>query len=88
MSGDQAMIQKAVEKALSGKGAHVATQNLFEGLDWKLAGERPAGAPHTIFELLGHMTYWMAASRRFPSMPRQAGPRIPRRAAGRIGWPP
>jgi DinB superfamily len=58
MSGDPTVIQKAIEKALSGKGAHVSTRNLFDGLDWKLAGARPEGAPHSIFELMSHMIYW------------------------------
>ena len=58
MSDDNRIVQKALGNALSGKGAHVATKNLFEGLDWKLAGARPKGAPHSIFELMSHMTYW------------------------------
>jgi len=52
------IIQAAVLDALSGKGAHAATKNLFEGLDWKLAGMRPKGAPHSIFQILGHMIFW------------------------------
>jgi len=28
------------------------------GLTWKLAGVRPEGAPHTVFQLVNHMIFW------------------------------
>ena len=58
MKSDPKVIQKVAGNALSGKNAHAATKTVFEGLDWKLAGARPAGAPHSIYQLLGHMAYW------------------------------
>lgn len=42
-------------RALSGKGAHVEIRHAFEGLDLKIAGARPNGAAHSIFQLLNHM---------------------------------
>ena len=50
MSGDRRILEKTVGNALSGKGAHVETKNLFAGLNWKVAGTRPEGggqAPRT-----------------------------------------
>jgi hypothetical protein len=43
---------------LSGKGAHVETKEVFSALDWKTAGEKPRGVPHSVYQLLRHMTYW------------------------------
>lgn len=58
MRSDQKILEGAVRVALSGRGAHAGTKNLFDGLDWKLAGMRPPGATHSVFQLLGHMIYW------------------------------
>jgi uncharacterized damage-inducible protein DinB len=43
---------------LHGKGAHVDTATVFDGLDWQLAGAKPEGCPHSAWELLSHMVYW------------------------------
>jgi hypothetical protein len=43
---------------LRGKGAHVDTLGVFEGLTLQTAGESPKGAPHTVWQLLGHMIFW------------------------------
>ena len=40
------ILMKTVERALSGEGAHADSRSVFEALDWKAAGARPAGAPH------------------------------------------
>jgi len=58
MSNDRKVLEKTVGSALSGEGAHVGTKNLFAGLNWKLAGTRPEGVPHSIYQLLNHMIYW------------------------------
>jgi len=50
--------RECLQKLLYGKGAHVFTLNSLEGLDEKLVGERPANAPHSIYQLLAHMIYW------------------------------
>jgi uncharacterized damage-inducible protein DinB len=58
MSSNRKILERTVGNALSGKGAHVQTKNLFAGLDWKVAGARPEGVPHSLFQLLNHMSYW------------------------------
>lgn len=82
MDGDHKAIQKVVGNALSGDGAHAATRNLFEGLDWKLAGVRPEGVPHTIFELIAHMIFWQEWAVKWLD---GGKPPIPRHATG--SWP-
>ncbi|HXH50593.1 MAG TPA: DinB family protein [Terriglobia bacterium] len=82
MESNHKVIQKAVGNALSGEGAHAATGNLFEGLDWKLAGMRPEGAPHTIFDLIAHMTFWQDWAVKWLDGEK---PPVPRHAAG--SWP-
>lgn len=51
-------IIRTLARALSGEGAHVKTATVFMGIDWKTAGIRPEGVPHSLFQLLGHMLYW------------------------------
>ncbi len=58
VNSDHKIISNAVGNALSGKGAHAATSKVFAGLDWKVAGARPAGVPHSLFQLLNHLIYW------------------------------
>ncbi len=58
MSADGMALQKLARHALSGQGAHVGTKNVFSGLDWRAAGSKPQSIPHTVYELLKHMTYW------------------------------
>lgn len=55
---DQKLLKDAVCRALSGKGAHVAAEQVFSGLDAKAAGARPENAPHSVFQLLNHIVYW------------------------------
>jgi len=82
MKSDHTIMQETVGRALSGEAAHVATKNLFEGLDWNLAGARPEGAPHSIFQLLGHISYWQDWVLRWLD---GGNPSVPKHAAG--GWP-
>lgn len=58
MADDLNVLLEATSKALSGRDAHVEAKGVFAGLDWKLAGARPEGVPHTLFQLANHMTYW------------------------------
>jgi len=58
MSSNRSILDKAVSQALSGKGAHVEARSIFADLDWKVAGARPEGVPHSLFQLLNHMIYW------------------------------
>lgn len=46
------------QKGLHGKGAHVDTATVFDGLDWQKAGEKPGDCPHSVWDLLFQMNYW------------------------------
>ena len=52
------VLKRVVQHALSGEGQHVAVTKALEGLDADTAGQRPAGSPHSVFQLLQHMIYW------------------------------
>ena len=58
MSADGKAQQKLARRALSGNGSHSATRDVFAGLDWRAAGKRPRGVPHSVYQLLKHMSYW------------------------------
>ena len=58
MNDTQRMLRDIVGQSLIGKGAHIGPVKALEGLDWKQAGSRPDGLPHSIFQLVNHMTYW------------------------------
>ncbi len=51
-------LRRSLRHALTGEGAHVEVSEVFAGLDWKLAGERPAGVAHSAFETLNHIAFW------------------------------
>ena len=82
MKSNRRILEKAAGNALSGTGSHVATKNLFEGLGWKAAGTRPETVPHSIFQLLNHMSYWQDWVVKWLD---GETPPIPKHAAG--GWP-
>lgn len=82
MSNNQTIVAKAVGHALSGKGAHIETQNIFAGLDWKSAGTRPEGGPHSVFELLNHIMYWQDWALKWLDGEK---PPLPKHASG--SWP-
>lgn len=42
----------------TGDSAHTPPSHILENLDDELAHRRVAGAPHTIYEELWHMTFW------------------------------
>jgi uncharacterized damage-inducible protein DinB len=82
MSSSRKVLQKTIGNALSGKGAHVATKSLFAGLGWKAAGTRPEGAPHSVFQLLNHISYWQDWVVKWLD---GENPPVPKRASG--SWP-
>ncbi len=82
MSNDRKILEKTVGSALSGKGSHVATKDVFAGLDWEAAGAQPEGAPHSIFQLLNHMSYWQEWVVKWLD---GENPPVPKHASG--GWP-
>lgn len=82
MGHDRDVLRRAAGKALSGKDAHAHTGSVLDGLDWRLAGERPGNAPHSAFQLANHMLYWLEWVLKWLDGKR---PRPPKHAAG--GWP-
>jgi len=82
MAGSRNTLEKTIGSALSGKGSHVATKTLFAGLGWKAAGTRPEGVPHSVFQLLNHMSYWQDWVVKWLD---GENPPIPKNASG--GWP-
>ena len=69
-------------RALSGRDAHVEGMNALAGLEWRFAGAKPAGTPHTVFQLVNHMIYWQEWLVKWLDGKK---PRPPRHAVG--GWP-
>jgi hypothetical protein len=82
MDSNRKILEKTVSLALSGKGSHVEAQNIFAGLDWKVAGKRPEGAPHSVFQLLNHIIYWQDWVVKWSDRKK---PPIPKHASG--SWP-
>jgi uncharacterized damage-inducible protein DinB len=76
------VLQRTTGATLSGKNAHVESAKVLAGLDWQLAGARPRGVPHSVFQLVNHMTYWQEWVLKWLDGKR---PKPPRHAAG--GWP-
>lgn len=58
MNDDRRMLEAAVDRVLSGRDVHAGPVTALERLDWKVAGRRPDGFPHSILQLVNHMTYW------------------------------
>lgn len=82
MSADGTALRRLARQALSGRGAHVATKNVFAVLDWRDAGSKPQSSPHTAYELLRHMTYWQDW---VIAWLEGGNPGLPRHASG--SWP-
>jgi hypothetical protein len=51
-------VEKSIHHSLSGEGAHVEAEHVFEGTDWQVAGVRPDGVTHSLFQLLNHLIFW------------------------------
>jgi uncharacterized damage-inducible protein DinB len=76
------LLHDIVGRALSGEGAHAGTANAVDGLEWKIAAMQPSGAPHSIYQLLAHVSYWQNWVLQWLD---GKDPAIPRHAAG--SWP-
>ena len=81
-SGGRRLVEDAIRDALTGSGAHALTRDVFSGVDWKTAGARLSGAPHSLFQLANHMTYWNEWAVKWLQ---GRSPATPARAAG--SWP-
>lgn len=53
------MEQRALIELLHGKGAHANPIACIEDVSAKIAGQRIKGFPHSIWQMVGHMNYWM-----------------------------
>lgn len=58
MKDDGKALEMVARTALSGKGAHVQTREVFSGLSWQAAGSKPRGVSHSVYQFLGHIIYW------------------------------
>ncbi len=58
MSEPQETVRKTLGDALSGRGAHALTAEIFDGAPWEWAGALPDGSPHSMFQLVNHLVYW------------------------------
>lgn len=81
-TSDQRVALTAIARSLTGNDAHVDTVQVLEGLDWRLAGERPEGAPHSIFQVVHHIVYWQEWA---ASWLDGKQPKLPEHASG--SWP-
>jgi len=52
------VLSKALRRSLNGIEAHVKTRNAVDGLTAEVAGRKPLGVPHSIFQILNHLVYW------------------------------
>jgi hypothetical protein len=93
MSPDGMTLEKLARRALSGKGSHVKTKDVFSGLEWRAAGLKPHGVPHSVYQLLMHMSFWQDwvvgwLVGRNPAVPRHASGSWPTegRCASRGDW--
>ena len=51
----------ALADLIQGKGIHLDPLAAVEDLPWEASGARVAHHPHTIWQLLGHLDFWMDA---------------------------
>lgn len=72
----------ALRDALHGTGQFVDTRRIFDGLDWRLAGEKPAGAEHSIRRITAHVVFWQDLY-----LERLAGAERPSPPHDAAGWP-
>jgi len=77
-----AISARTLGHALRGAGAHVEISAAIDGMDWRVAGLRPEGAPHSVFRLLNHMIYWQDLF-----LQRLTGARVSSPASAVEGWP-
>lgn len=82
MASEREILENMTRHALAGVGAHVTAESVFSGLDWKIAGARPEGAAHTLFQLVNHIAYWQEWAVKWLDGRK---PTVPKHAPG--SWP-
>jgi hypothetical protein len=53
------LLERSFLRGMKGEGSHVDSDRVLDGLDWKLAGEKPGGAPDTILRIANHIIFWI-----------------------------
>jgi hypothetical protein len=72
----------ALADVLRGRPAHLSPLGCIEDVGWELAGRRARDLPHTIWQLVGHLNYWMDYELRCIE-----GPEVPAPEHASDGWP-
>ena len=80
---NRTMSQQTLIELLYGKAAHANPIAAVRGIPAQLAARKLAGYPHSIFQMVGHMNFWMDYELR---RIRQEDPPYPGHAAE--SWPP
>ena len=62
MTATDETVREILLQALSGRGAHVLVHQGLDGLDWEDAGRSRQESPHTIFQIVRHLTHWQEFS--------------------------
>jgi uncharacterized damage-inducible protein DinB len=70
-----------LKREVYGTGAHVHILKALEGLDARQAGTVPHNLPHSIYQLVSHMNFWLDIG-----LKRIRGERPPRPASAALGW--
>ena len=79
VKSSQTILGKAIRHAITGKGAHMEANDVIAGLDWKNTGNKPDGAPHSVFQLLSHIIFWQKWAIQWLDAKK---PAIPKHASG------
>lgn len=53
------MLDRAFDELLHGKGAHADPVACIDDVPAEMAGKKIGGFPHSIWQLVSHMNYWM-----------------------------
>ncbi|HLX83622.1 MAG TPA: DinB family protein [Terriglobales bacterium] len=88
------MGDNTLRELVYGKGAHVDPVACVEDISAELAARTVAGYPHSVWQIVGHMNYWMeydlskidGESRHYPDHAIESWPAVPRaNETGAIG---
>ena len=75
-------VAAALRDALRGGGQFVDSRRVLDALDWRLAGEKPPGAEHSVRRIAAHLVFWQDLY-----LERLAGAERPSPPHDAAGWP-
>lgn len=78
----QNSIIQSLIHGLDGYNSYLAPKKALEGLTVEVAGKKIPGAPHTIWQILGHLNFWQEYFMAYIS-----GKKFPRVMKAADGWP-